>query len=107
MHFSATLARLAVAQLRFYKLHITTRAPQHFPVPSPSHSSFHVLRCAMLCCASWQDKDILKKRQAAIYGVDERSQIRRSYENPVVQHLYEAFLGEPASHEVGTHRRGW
>ena len=48
-----------------------------------------------------QDKDILKKRQAAIYGVDERSQIRRSYENPVVQHLYEAFLGEPLSHEVG------
>ncbi|GAB4814569.1 hypothetical protein N2152v2_001615 [Parachlorella kessleri] len=47
-----------------------------------------------------KDKDILKKRQAAIYGVDERSQIRRSYENPVVQHLYEAFLGEPLSHEA-------
>ncbi|GAB4821487.1 hypothetical protein N2152v2_008533 [Parachlorella kessleri] len=46
-----------------------------------------------------KDRDILKKRQAALYDVDERATLRRSHENPIVQHLYEAILGEPLSHE--------
>ena len=36
------------------------------------------------------DKEILKKRQAAMYALDERSTIRRSHENP-------AIAGAPAS----------
>eukprot|EP00887_Chlorella_sp_A99_P003165 scaffold9.g3165.t1 len=45
-----------------------------------------------------KDKDILKKRQTALYGVDERAVLRRSYESPVVKKLYEEWLGTPGSH---------
>lgn len=44
-----------------------------------------------------QLKDIVKIRQGALYGVDERATLRRSHENPVVQTLYNQFLGEPGS----------
>lgn len=46
------------------------------------------------------DKQILPKRQAAMYALDERSTIRRSHENPLIQELYKAFLGEPNSHKA-------
>jgi len=41
------------------------------------------------------DKEILKKRQAAMYDLDERLNIRRSHENPFIQKLYAEFLGAP------------
>lgn len=44
------------------------------------------------------DKQILQKRQQAMYALDERSTIRRSHENPLIQKLYENFLGAPNSH---------
>jgi len=44
------------------------------------------------------DKLILGKRQAAMYGLDERAVIRRSHENMAVQKLYENWLGKPNSH---------
>ena len=43
------------------------------------------------------DPDILKKREASIYSLDERNKIRKSHENPAVKELYEAFLGTPNS----------
>jgi len=46
------------------------------------------------------DKQILSKRQAAMYDLDERSTIRRSHDNPLIQQLYKEFLGEPNSHKA-------
>jgi iron only hydrogenase large subunit-like protein len=43
------------------------------------------------------DKGILAKRQAAMYELDERSTLRRSQDNPLVQALYKRFLGSPNS----------
>ena len=34
------------------------------------------------------DKEILQKRQAAMYSIDERKTLRRSHENPAIQMLY-------------------
>jgi len=47
-----------------------------------------------------KDKEVLKKRQQGIYSVEERLTIRRSYESPVMQALYNEWLGQPGSHEV-------
>ena len=44
-----------------------------------------------------KDKEIVKKRQGALYDVDERTALRRSHENPVVQEIYAQYLGEPCS----------
>lgn len=43
------------------------------------------------------DPHILQKRAKAIYGIDAKSQLRRSYENEDVQSLYASELGEPNS----------
>jgi len=39
----------------------------------------------------------LQMRASALYSTDRRNTIRRSHENPEVQHLYKAFLGRPLS----------
>lgn len=53
------------------------------------------------------DREILKKRQAAMYALDDREHIRRSHENPFIKKLYEEFLGVPngetAHHLLHTH----
>lgn len=53
------------------------------------------------------DKQILQKRQAAMYDLDEREHIRRSHDNPLIQKLYEKWLGVPngelAHHLLHTH----
>ena len=53
------------------------------------------------------DPDVLKKRSAAIYEVDEKATIRRSHENPTITELYDRFLGDPngemAHHLLHTH----
>ena len=47
-----------------------------------------------------KDKEIVKKRQAALYDVDERTTLRRSHENPIVQDIYANYLGEPCSEKA-------
>lgn len=34
-------------------------------------------------------------RAKALYAIDDKKQLRRSHENPAIQHLYDEFLGEP------------
>lgn len=46
------------------------------------------------------DTSILKKRQQALYQVDEAKKIRKSHENTYVQQLYKEFLGEPLSEKA-------
>ena len=51
-----------------------------------------------------EDDDILdtykEKRAKALYSEDERHAIRQSHNNPQIQELYKAFLGEPNSHKA-------
>jgi len=47
-----------------------------------------------------KDKEILHKRQCALYGVDEGKTLRRAHENPVVQEIYGEYLGEPGSEKA-------
>lgn len=41
------------------------------------------------------DLDILKKRSAAIFEIDNLSKYRKAHENPAILELYNSFLGEP------------
>ena len=41
------------------------------------------------------DPEISKLRAKALYDIDSHKQLRRSHENPSIELLYEAFLGEP------------
>ena len=42
--------------------------------------------------------DVRAKRAAAMYTIDEKSKIRESHKNPVLQKIYREFLGEPGGH---------
>lgn len=44
--------------------------------------------------------DIRSKRANALYTIDEKSTIRKSHENPVLQKIYEDYLGEPGGHRA-------
>ena len=44
--------------------------------------------------------DIRKKRADALYSADERSVIRKSHKNPVLQKIYKDFLGKPGGHKA-------
>lgn len=46
------------------------------------------------------DKEIIRKRQMALYSIDERKTLRKSHENPYIQKLYEEFLEKPGSHKA-------
>jgi len=42
--------------------------------------------------------NVAQKRSEAMYSIDERSTIRLSHKNPVMQKIYKDFLGEPGGH---------
>ena len=42
--------------------------------------------------------DIRRKRAEAIYSIDEKSEIRKSHENPVMKEIYKEYMGEPGGH---------
>lgn len=44
--------------------------------------------------------DIRKLRADSLYTIDEKSTIRKSHENPVVNKIYEEFLEKPGSHKA-------
>ena len=44
--------------------------------------------------------DIRGKRASSLYSIDEKSSIRKSHENPVLQKIYNEYLGEPGGHEA-------
>lgn len=44
--------------------------------------------------------DIRRKRAEAIYSIDERSTIRKSHENPVLQGIYKEYIGKPGEHRA-------
>ena len=44
--------------------------------------------------------DIRALRASALYTIDEKSVIRKSHENPVLQKIYKEYLGEPGGHRA-------
>lgn len=44
--------------------------------------------------------DVQKLRASSLYSIDEKSTIRKSHENPVVQKIYNEFLENPGSYRA-------
>ena len=44
--------------------------------------------------------DIRALRASALYTIDEKSVIRKSHENPILQKIYKEYLGEPGGHRA-------
>ena len=47
-----------------------------------------------------REVDVRKLRADALYTIDEKSTIRKSHENPIVQTIYKEYLGKPGSHKA-------
>lgn len=43
------------------------------------------------------DPELLRKRAGALYTIDSGKKLRKSYENPAIEELYDSFLGGPGS----------
>jgi iron only hydrogenase large subunit-like protein len=43
------------------------------------------------------DPELLRLRASALYKIDGSKELRKSYENPAIEDLYDKFLGEPGS----------
>ena len=56
------------------------------------------------------DPELLGKRAGALYAIDKGKSLRKSYENPAIEELYDEFLGGPGSekshHLLHTHYQG-
>ncbi len=50
--------------------------------------------------AELSSAETLKRRMDGVYSIDSSKKLRRSHENPMVQKLYEEFLGKPGSHKA-------
>jgi iron-only hydrogenase group A len=46
------------------------------------------------------DPDLLRKRAGALYSIDSGKKLRKSYENPAIEELYDTFLGSPGSEKA-------
>jgi iron only hydrogenase large subunit-like protein len=46
------------------------------------------------------DPDLLRKRAGALYAIDKSKTLRKSYENPAIDELYDSFLGGPGSEKA-------
>ena len=43
------------------------------------------------------DPELLRKRASVLYDIDKKKQLRRSYENPAIDELYDTYLGGPGT----------
>jgi iron-only hydrogenase group A len=46
------------------------------------------------------DPELLRKRASALYAIDKSKTLRKSYENPAIDELYDSFLGGPGSEKA-------
>ncbi len=46
------------------------------------------------------DPEMIRKRQGALYSIDEAKEIRKSHDNPFIKKLYEEYLGKPGSEKA-------
>ncbi|MGA2034416.1 MAG: [FeFe] hydrogenase, group A, partial [Thermoguttaceae bacterium] len=46
------------------------------------------------------DPDLLRRRAGALYAIDSGKKLRKSYENPAIEEVYDTFLGGPGSEKA-------
>jgi NADP-reducing hydrogenase subunit HndD len=46
------------------------------------------------------DPDLLRRRASALYAIDSGKTLRKSYENPAIEQLYDTYLGGPGSEKA-------
>jgi iron only hydrogenase large subunit-like protein len=46
------------------------------------------------------DPDLLRRRAGALYAIDGKKTLRKSYENPGIEELYSSFLGGPGTEKA-------
>jgi iron-only hydrogenase group A len=46
------------------------------------------------------DPELLRKRASALYSIDSGKKLRKSYENPAIEEIYDTFLGRPGSEKA-------
>ena len=46
------------------------------------------------------DPELLRKRASALYAIDSGKTLRKSYENPAIEELYDTYLGGPGSEKA-------
>ena len=46
------------------------------------------------------EEDVRKLRADSIYTIDEKSTIRKSHENPILQKIYKDYLGKPGGEKA-------
>lgn len=46
------------------------------------------------------DPELLRKRAGALYSIDKSKKLRKSYENPAIEEIYDKFLGGPGSEKA-------
>ena len=44
--------------------------------------------------------DVRRKRAEAMYSIDEKSAIRKSQDNPVLQKIYKEYIGKPGEEKA-------
>ena len=47
-----------------------------------------------------REVDVRKLRANALYSIDEKSIIRKSHENPILQKIYKEYIGKPGGHKA-------
>jgi iron-only hydrogenase group A len=46
------------------------------------------------------DPELLRKRASALYSIDSKKKLRKSYENPAIEEVYSSFLGGPGTEKA-------
>jgi NADP-reducing hydrogenase subunit HndD len=46
------------------------------------------------------DPELLRKRASALYAIDSGKKLRKSYENPLIEQIYDEYLGGPGSEKA-------
>jgi len=44
-----------------------------------------------------RDPELLRLRAGALYPIDQKKKLRKSYENPAIEEVYSNFLGGPGT----------
>jgi iron only hydrogenase large subunit-like protein len=46
------------------------------------------------------DPELLRLRAGALYSIDSKKKLRKSYENPAIEEVYSSFLGGPGTEKA-------
>jgi len=79
---------------RFY---LVNRGRRFFLKTAAAAVTYLFLGARTTVRAAGNVRDYLTARIAAVYGHDEKATVRRSQDNPMIEKLYDDYLGSPVS----------